>query len=325
MKPYKSFLADVLEDYIAYRYSLGFTNKGLRSTLRHFDTFIKEENADWNSFTPLFFLGFREALTQGPSSVNLILSAVRGFFNYLIRRELYDVNPLADLPARRENYFIPYVFSRSQAEELLNFSQAIIRKNNKYFLHDLALHTAMVLLVRCGLRISEPLRLHSRHYRREEKTLYIEKTKFHKDRLIPVPEAVAIAINNYIELRSRFIADNQVPFLLVNSNHGPLSSNHMYPLFAQAVKELDLWEPKKTIGRTTFGAPTPHSLRHSFAVNTLKSIRERGKSPQQALPILSAYMGHRKYRYTALYLKVLEAGARRALVDFTVARRREKV
>jgi integrase len=77
------------------------------------------------------------------------------------------------------------------------------------------------------------------------------------------------------------------------------------------------------IANVSFGSPTPHSLRHSFAVNTLKQIKERGKSLQAALPILAAYMGHRKYRYTAVYLKVLDANQRQQLVDFNISRQKD--
>ncbi len=80
---------------------------------------------------------------------------------------------------------------------------------------------------------------------------------------------------------------------------------------------------ERTIANTTFGAPTPHSLRHSFAVNTLKNLRSKDKSPQKALPVLAAYMGHRKYRYTAVYLKFLDAEQRRNLVDFSIDRQEE--
>jgi site-specific recombinase XerD len=61
------------------------------------------------------------------------------------------------------------------------------------------------------------------------------------------------------------------------------------------------------MGNMTFGSPVPHSLRHSFAINTLNRIKARGISPRQALPVLAAYMGHRKYQYTAAYLKVKDA------------------
>ena len=323
MKPFKSFLVGKLEDYIAYRHTLGFTDKNLRSLLRHFDRFVREKEASWKMFTPMFFLDFRETLTQEPRSVNLIVSAVRGFFDYLVRLQLCSENPLKDIPARRQNSFIPFVFSQPQLDELLDYVQVNIRHSEEHFFHDLTDYTAIVLLVRCGLRISEPLRLQPDNYRHREKTLYIEKTKFCKDRLIPVPDIAAQEIENYLAVRSRFLDGKQVPFLLVGKRGGPLSINRIYPLFQQAITGLGLWESRKVIGHTVFGAPTPHSLRHSFAVNALKRTREQGRSAQRALPILASYMGHRKYRYTALYLKVLAAGQRRALVDFTVARRED--
>ena len=65
-----------------------------------------------------------------------------------------------------------------------------------------------------------------------------------------------------------------------------------------------------------FSAPTPHSLRHSFAVNTLRRIKKRGKSPQNALPVLATYMGHSEYKHTMKYLKVVDAEQRQGLADF---------
>ena len=38
-------------------------------------------------------------------------------------------------------------------------------------------------------RINEPLRLQIEHYRPDEGTVYIKKTKFRKDRLIPLPKS----------------------------------------------------------------------------------------------------------------------------------------
>ena len=70
------------------------------------------------------------------------------------------------------------------------------------------------------------------------------------------------------------------------------------------------------IGNTNIAAPTPHSLRHSFAVNTLKRVKAQGKSAQHALPVLAAYLGHSEYKHTAKYLKLLDAEHRHQLVNF---------
>jgi len=60
-------------------------------------------------------------------------------------------------------------------------------------------------------------------------------------------------------------------------------------------------------------------LRHAFAINTLRRVKERGRSPQNALPVLAVYMGHSKYKHTIKYLKVLDAGQRQGLFYFATS------
>ena len=182
---------------------------------------------------------------------------------------------------------------------------------------------AILLMARCGLRISEPINLLLTRYHPEEKTIHIEKTKFKKDRLIPIPESVNTQIQNYLALRKSLLSKDHNPYLLAGPNQKGLSTNNIYPAFKQAVKDIGLNQQRRIIANTTFGSPTPHSLRHSFAINTLKRIVQQGRSAQNALPILSVYMGHSKYRYTALYLKVIDAQQRKALVDFTISHQEE--
>ena len=72
-----------------------------------------------------------------------------------------------------------------------------------------------------------------------------------------------------------------------------------------------------------FNPPTPHSLRHSLAVNTLIKIKTRGESPQYALPILAAFLGHSVYKHTAVYLRVADALSRKRLFDFSLWQRKK--
>lgn len=319
MKPFESFLAPMLEEYLDYRQSLGF-RQSVRYSLRLLDRYVHEQRATREMFTPQFFLRFREQLPLGPRSVNGVLTGVRGFFDFLLRRELVAINPLVDIPPCRQNAYIPFVFSPEQIEQLLTCLQERIRQNEKHFFNDMTVYTTLLLQSRCGLRISEPLRMRLQHYRFKERSLYIEKTKFSKDRLIPAPQAAAAHLENYLGLRSRF-AEKGNTFLLPGPGQRRLRPNRIYPVFKKAVQAIGIHQPRRTIANTTFGAPTPHSLRHSFAVNTLLRCRQRGMNLRHVLPILSAYMGHRKYSYTALYLKVVEAGQRQALVDFSIERK----
>jgi site-specific recombinase XerD len=322
MKHFKSNLGPLLEDYICYRRSLGFDLKSLQSPLCRFDRYLLAHKADLNHLTPTFFLELKITLKDKRPTFNGLLRAVRGFCAYLVRRQIMAHNPLTDIEAYRRNAFIPFIFSARQTDRLIAAAGQCIRDQPTYFVKDYGVYLAIVLLARCGLRISEPLRLKCHDYQHLEKTIYIAKTKFSKDRLIPVPSKTCVEIDNYLSLRRALVTDEN-PYLLFGHNGRAISENRVYQMFNRAVKTIGIDQPRHIVANTTFGSPTPHSLRHSFAVNTLKAVKQRGHSPQHALPVLSSYLGHSKYRYTAVYLKVLDADHRQGLVDFAIRRQEE--
>lgn len=173
--PFKSFLSLRLEEYVNYRKTLGFKITSLKSHLKKFDRYLLSA-APQMDLPPFFFLEFRKNINGSPRTVNNTLSAVRGFYSYMVRNEHVAQNPLRDIPPYKENAFIPFIFSRKETDEILHAVQKRIRRNKKYFFNDIMVYTAIMLLARCGMRISEPLRLHLKHYRRHEATIYIEKT-----------------------------------------------------------------------------------------------------------------------------------------------------
>lgn len=316
MKNFESFMAPQLQGYVVYRQNLGYSKRNIRSSLLAFDRYLKAHNADWDSLRPSFFLELREAIHEEPRTVNSILSGLRGFFQFLVRKGIYPESPLKDIPPLHERYFIPFVFSAEQIEQLLQAICKRLRRDEKCFLLDLGIYMAVLLMARCGMRISEPLRLLRNHYRSDDGTIYIEKSKFRKDRLIPAPQAVMMETENYLAVRKSLSPDDKNPYLLAGRKQRPLRDDQVRDLFHQAVRDIGLNRAKKIIGDVSFGTPRAHSLRHSFAINTLKGIKDRGQSTQHALPVLAAYMGHRKYQYTGAYLKVKDAKHLSGLIEF---------
>jgi len=324
MNRFDSFLAQESEAYVAYRKSLGYTMRPMLSHLKTFDQYVKKMCPKAKLLEPSFFLEFRASLTIEPSSINGILSAVHGFFQYLVRKGEYEANPLRDIPRLAENDVIPFVFSPGEVDQLLSAVCRRIRKTPACYLTDLSRYMAVLLIARCGLRIMEPLRLQKRHYRGKERTIYIEKTKFFKDRLIPMPESVAQEIKNYQKVRQNLLTVDLNPHFFSGVKKRILGHTSVRNLFHQAVTDIGLNYPRRKIGNTNFSQPTPHSLRHSFAVNTLLAVKKRGRSPQNALPILSVYMGHESYEHTVRYLKVMDALQRYRLMRFAMTRKDEQ-
>jgi integrase len=243
---------------------------------------------------------------------------VRVFFRFLLRCDYLAENPVRDIPPVKENTIVPFIFSPEQVDQFLEVICTKIRKTKGRFPKDFALYLSLLLLARCGMRISEPLRLLVNHYRPDDATISIERTKFKKDRLIPVPKAVSAEIDNYLSVRQALRPDDDNPYLLAGSGKTSLSNYQVRYVFHNTLKAMGLNQPRRVIGNVNFSQPTPHSLRHSFAVNTLIRIKERGESAQNALPVLAAYLGHSDYKHTSVYLRVADAASRKQLVDFAL-------
>lgn len=319
MKYFESFLAPDLEAYIRHRAAFGYKYRHLRSILRHVDRYAKSNFADWTSLTPTFFLEFKESLHAQASTVNTVLSGVRGFFQFLVDKGCCKYNPLQDIPSLSVRLYIPFIFSQGEIDQLLSW---IVKRNKDTYdsnLRNSGAYIAILLMARCGLRISEPLKLLLTHYRAKDGSIYISKSKFQSSRLVPVPRSVQSEIQNYLSFRDSLPGEDKNTYLLAGQGLRSLGCHHVYLVFRQAVKDMGICEARCIAGNMTFGAPTPHSLRHSFAVNTLHVIKQKGKSTRKALPLLAAYMGHHHPSSTARYLCVSDAEHRKKLQEVAMA------
>ena len=263
MNKFKSFLAPQLQQYLIYRHNLGYSMKASLSHLKTFDRYLMQKQAEQVLLPPSFFMGLQADLNIEPRSVNRIVASVRVLFNYLVRTGAYSQNPLKDIPYLPENDIMPYIFTPEQVNHLLSAVSNQIRKVSKRkYLMDLSGYMAIVLLARCGLRISEPLRLRLNHYRFDEKTIYIEKTKFKKDRLIPLPRSAATELENYLAVRRRLLGDGVNQYLLAHYTGRGLNDNRVRLVFHRAISDIGLDQPRHVIGNLNISSPTPHSMRH---------------------------------------------------------------
>ena len=318
MSRFESFLGPLMEEYLSYRKKLGYCISPSFSNLKIFDRYIEKKNITREKLDPLFFLEMRTELKVEPRTVNRTIASTRVFFQYLVRLGYYTDNPLKDVPYLPEWSLIPFIFSCEETDRLLTAVSNRIRRNRQYFLKDLSQYMAILFMARCGLRISETIGLLCHHYRPEEQSLYIEQTKFKKDRLIPLPRQIWQEMANYLAVRG-VLASPHNPFLLAGLYQRSLSKPRIYNMFRGAVKNIGLDQSRQRIANTIISPPTPHSLRHSFAVNTLKQVKQRGASPQNALPILAVYMGHSEYKHTVKYLKLADADHHRQITRFILS------
>ena len=188
MKPFESFLAKHLEEYVAYRHGLGYAKQRITPWLLAFDRYLQKQNINWDQLQPSFFLQLRAEIREHPNTVNEILLDIRGFFRFLVRKGILDQNPLKDIPRLPKRYCVPFVFSQEETQTLIETVCKNIRKKEKYFLLDMAIYVAIVMLAGCGMRINEPLHLHRCHYRKEEGNGLYRENEVQKRPIDPAPQ-----------------------------------------------------------------------------------------------------------------------------------------
>jgi integrase len=161
----------------------------------------------------------------------------------------------------------------------------------------------MLLLAYCaGLRRSEIARLDLGDVDLENGTITIRETKFFKTRILPLPDSVMVELRAYIEDRRRAGGPQHPQSGLFWHDQ----SNHRYSPAAVSWMLVDILRRagfKPPSGKT---GPRIHDLRHSMVVNRMLQWYRSGINPQDRLPFLATYLGHRDINSTLVYITVTQ-------------------
>ena len=284
-----------LDAYLGVRQAVGLQMRTHRTLLRDFVQFVTRHGdggllrahlaVDWASAS-------KALKTRG--GVARRLSMARGFLTYL---RAFD--PETEVPDRgvvaAPRRPTPYLFSPPQIHALLT---AALDVGPAETLWPSTLSTLIGLLASTGLRGSEALRLTLSDVQTELSPPYlvIQATKFHKSRLVPLHPTTAHHLRAYIRRRVHYppLSPSDTLFL---SRHGqPLTPWTLRRWFQKLCQQCALWPPAAGRG------PTPHALRHAFAIERLRLWHQQGTDVQALLPHLSVYLGHVRPQDSYWYL-----------------------
>jgi len=294
-----------LQRFLEWAHNQGWQYTMVPFHLERFEGFLRERGVQ--SFeqvdTPLL-LDFQRHLAAGrsPATVNGYRSTLRALWRYLLREEIVSQDVTKGIPLLHPDFFVPYLYLPQQLTRIERATAAAIGEVRfpAYRLGRRARHTALVLIRDCGLRVSEACHLNLTHYDRESRTLHIERTKFFKSRVIPLPRSTCVQINRYLYYRQRIAPDS--PALFLSTTGTRLSRLGLEQSFQRVLQQLAIYKPRRRHRRTVYGSTNLHALRHSFAVRTLERWQAQGLDVEALLPLLSGYMGHVQVSYTATYL-----------------------
>ena len=188
-----------------------------------------------------------------PRSVQRRLSALRGFFNYLIREDVVEANPAADIRAPKAAKRLPKTLDVDQVASLL-----ARKPTDALSYRDLAM---LELLYSSGLRLSELAGLDVIDLDLADRTVRV-LGKGSKTRVLPVGKQAIAALRAWLSERQSLVK-GAVPALFLGQSGRRLGARAIQKRIGRWAVTSDLNVPVN-----------PHLLRHSFATHLLESSRD---------------------------------------------------
>jgi integrase/recombinase XerD len=223
------------------------------------------------------------------------LSALRQFFRFMADEGVRTDDPCATIDGPRRGRVLPRYLSEDEVDALLTAAAG------RDGADGLRLTALLEILYSTGLRVSELVGLGMGARSRDRQVLTLAG-KGGKERMVPLGEPAARALEAYLEVRPGFLPKGRT---------GGAAERAVFPSrgrqghltrarFAQMLKALAV-EAGLDARRVS-----PHVLRHSFASHLLAHGAD--------LRALQQMLGHADIATTQIYTHVLEARLR-ALVE----------
>jgi integrase/recombinase XerC len=252
------------------------TDTSYRADLQRFVAHCGRNNVrDWRRVDSQHVRMFAAAeFRQGssPRTIQRRLSALRSFFNFLLRERALESNPAVGVQAPKARKRLPETMDVDLMTRLLEF-----RTDTQLGVRDKAI---MELFYSSGLRLSELVGLNLGDVDRADRTVRV-LGKGRKTRVVPVGKHALDAIARWLKERATLAATGE-PALFVGARGERLGARAIQ-------KRIAGWARQQGLGRHVH----PHLFRHSFATHLLES--------SQDLRGVQELLGHANISTTQVY------------------------
>lgn len=194
----------------------------------------------------------------------------------------------------------PHIYSPADVRLMLDIARSY--PSPRAPLRPLSIYTMLLLAYCAGLRRGEVARLELGDVDLQDGTITVRQTKFFKTRILPLPGSVMAELRAYIDARRRSGAsqDPRSGLFWHEQRNARYTKEAVAWLLVDVIRRAGLKPPK---GRT---GPRLHDLRHSMVVNRILEWYRTGINPQDRLPFLATYLGHRDIHSTLVYITVTQ-------------------
>jgi integrase/recombinase XerD len=194
----------------------------------------------------------------------------------------------------------PHIYSPADVRRMLDIARCYPSPSAP--LRPLSIHTMLLLAYCAGLRRGELARLDLGDVDLDGGAITVRQTKFFKTRILPLPDSVMAELRAYIDARRQAGAsqDPRSGLFWHERRSTRYTKEAVAWMLVDVIRRAGLKPPQ---GRT---GPRLHDLRHSMVVNRILEWYRTGINPQDRLPFLATYLGHRDINSTLVYITVTQ-------------------
>ncbi|HUI41309.1 MAG TPA: tyrosine recombinase XerC [Terriglobia bacterium] len=287
---------ELIDRYLRYlqyeRNASPHTLRNYASDLRQFRDFLRQARArpeaevDLGAVDALELRSYLASMFQAQkqkSSIARKLSAVRAFFRFLAREGAVAKNPCLGVSTPKLARKLPRIMTEEETNNLLNRLAEAAPEGEPMLKRDRAI---LEMLYASGLRVSELAGLDLRSVNFGDK-LVLVRGKGRKERMVPFGRKAGDALEAYLPVRERILADNHTSgqALFLNARGRRLTVRSVDRLVRKYVR---LFGPNVRV--------SPHGLRHAFASHLLAEGAD--------LRAIQEMLGHASLSTTQKYTQV---------------------
>jgi len=214
------YITTQVEAYIAYKRGLGFQLAGEAQELRRFATFARAQDHQEHVTTDLALNWVTERPHFSQWYRARRLETVRRFATYAHVFDSATEIPPRGLFGSCHGRTVPYIFTIGEVHRLMAAAETLASPDG---LRAQAVRTAIGLLWATGLRPSEVVNLRRADMDPKQGTLRVARTKFNKERILPVDTTVWVALTAYGAMRDRTCPAPPSDRVFLSTGGDPLS------------------------------------------------------------------------------------------------------
>lgn len=301
-KRFGSALGAVMAEHVALMRNRGYKYVTQSVWLSRFDRFLQLNPAGQNETIG----GMLERWTAAKATRNHVAECERlkRIFAKILRHRDPSIPPRRPDPRPQneaaKQWRRPHIYTPADVRRMLDIARTY--PSPRAPLRPLSVYTMLLLAYCAGLRRSELARLDLGDVDLKGGTITVRETKFFKTRILPLPDSVLAELRAYIDARRRTGAsqDQQSGLFWHERLSARYTEHGVARLLVDVIRRADLKPPRGRDG------PRLHDLRHSMVVNRILEWYRAGINPQDRLPFLATYLGHRDINSTLVYITVTQ-------------------